>query len=72
MEGIDMQDTIEALSQFADDTNIFSLFKSKSLPAVLDTLLEFEYNTGLKTNHEKSTIFRLGKIRNTNVKLKTS
>ena len=40
---------------------MFSLFDQESLQ---DILTHFETNTGLKLNYDKSTVYRLGSLRN--------
>ena len=66
IKGIEIgQNKIETLSQFADNTNLFSIFKLESLQDIIDTFVKYEENTGLKTSYEKTKIFRLGAIKNT-------
>ena len=43
---------------------MFSLFDQESLQEILDILTHFETNTGLKLNYDKSTVYRLGSLRN--------
>ena len=50
-------DIVETLSQFADDTNVFSVFTQDSLQAIIDTFHEYKEHTGLKTNFEKKRRF---------------
>ena len=59
----------ELLSQFADDTAICLLFHESSLREVVKTLHTFYENTGLKANFEKTTIYRLGKMKHTSNKI---
>ena len=58
--------------QFADDTNLFSLYDRLSLQAVVDTLQIFETNTGLKLNYDKSNVYRIGSLKNSDAKLYTT
>ena len=50
------------LSQFADDTNIFLTCNKKTIDAVAHTLARAEKHLGLKTNIEKSTLYRIGSL----------
>ena len=59
----------ELLSQFADDTAICLLFHESLLREVVKTLHTFYENTGLKANFEKTTIYRLGKMKHTSNKI---
>ena len=51
----------EKLSQFVDDMNMFIMNEKQSLQATVDTLEDFTNNTGLKTNFDKSVIYKIGK-----------
>ena len=62
----------EVISQYADDTSIITVFEQEAIQAVVDEFELFYRNTGLKVNYEKSTIFRVGAIRNSNAKIKTT
>ena len=46
----------------------FTLADQQSLEVISQILQEFEQNTGLRTNFEKSCIFRLGRCKETNFK----
>ena len=54
----------ETISQYADDTNIWSLYEEESINEIIRELDDFFENTGLKVNFEKSVIFRVGAARN--------
>ena len=45
---------------------------ANSLQAIINVFQEFYENTGLKTNYEKSVIYRTGSLKNTQRKLTTS
>ena len=65
-------DQQEVISQFADDTALAILFQQESLQEIINTFDKFYQSTGLKANFQKTTIFRLGPLKNTKNKLKTS
>ena len=67
--GIKVGNTCETISQYADDTNIWSLYNETSINAIIDEFESLYVNTGLKVNFEKSTIYRVGAIRKSNYKL---
>ena len=58
--------------QFADDTILFSMYDQDSLQTIIDSLVFFENNTGLKLNYDKSAVCRIGSLRNSNAKLYTT
>ena len=58
--------------QFADDALLFSMYDQISQEAIVQTLIIFERNSGLKLNYDKSTVYRLGSLHNSNAKLYTS
>ena len=62
----------ELLSQFVDDLTISILYDQTSLDAVINELQEFHQNTGLSVNYDKTTIYRVGRLKNTNKKLLSS
>ena len=60
------------LSQYADDTDIFSLFNQNGLDQIKYQLNRFEKNSGLKVNYEKTAVYRIGSVRNSDAKLYTT
>ena len=71
IQGISMNGILNLLNQFADDMDIFSLFNSASLNAILETLTRFHTHSGFKVNYNKTQIYRIGSIKNTNAQLYT-
>ena len=63
IQGIKIGDVEEKLSQYADDTNLWSIYKEKSVNAIIDELEKFYLNTGLQVNYDKSVIYRVGGAR---------
>ena len=72
IKGITINGTEKKISQFADDTNIFIHFDKNSLQGVTDAFVEFQNNTGLKVNYDKTSIYRIGSIKNTKAMLYTN
>ena len=72
IHGVPIGDEEEKISQYADDTNLWSLYKENSINNIVKELEMLYDNTGLQVNYEKSTIFRIGAIKNTQCKLKLS
>ena len=61
IKGIKIGDNIEEkITQYADDTNMWSTHNEESVNAIIDELEIFYKNTGLKVNYEKSVIYRIG------------
>ena len=50
IEGIPVQDIIMCLNQYADDMDIASLFKQKSIDGIMEKLQWFYYNSGFQLN----------------------
>lgn len=71
IKGIKMNDVEVLLSQFADDTDLFLEYNEVVLNEVLITLDKVESSLGLKVNYNKTTVYRMGSIANTNAKLYT-
>ena len=59
------------LSQFADDTNIYLKGNSTNIDNVMQTLTKAEQNLDLKVNYEKSTLYRIGSLTDTDAELYT-
>ena len=71
IHGIQIGKTEMLLSQFADDMDLCLPFEKTVLNAVLDVLLHIETNTGLKVSYDKTTLYRIGSITNTDAKIYT-
>ena len=71
IRGIPIGSTEILLSQFADDMDLYLPYDKIVLDAVLDVFTHIEVNTGLKVSYEKTTLYRIGSIANTNAKLYT-
>ena len=68
IEGITIGESKLLLSQFADDTTLFLKFDPLVVQVVVEVLQYMEINTGLKVSYEKTTLYRIGSIRNTNAR----
>ena len=71
IKGIPVLDIVNLISQFADDTDLFLIYDFLSLNEVVDTLTIIERNTGLLLNYDKTSIYRIGSLRNSRAKLYT-
>ena len=60
IKGIKLDEEIETLEQYADDTSIISLYEQKSIEAIIEVFDELYKHTGLKVNYDKTTIFPVG------------
>ena len=59
----------EIILQFADDSTLFLEFSEICLSAAVSTLTYIEHNTGLTISYEKTTIYRIGSLKNSNATL---
>ena len=57
------------LSQFADDTSAYLKFERLTLENFTHTLRTVEAHTGLKVSYNKTTIYRVGSLVNTDAKI---
>ena len=71
IEGIPVEDIIMLLNQYADDMDISSLFKQESLNAIMDKLEWFNKRSGFTLNSDKTHIFRIGALKDSEAKLYT-
>lgn len=66
-------DEIELLiAQFADDTTLFIEYSREVIEVVTDTLNVMSQNTGLVINYDKTNIYRIGSLANTDAKIYTT
>ena len=73
IRGIVMYDSIETvLSQFADDTATFLEYSPLVIESFLNTLANFGAEMGLKVSYEKTTLYRVGSLANTNAMIYTT
>ena len=68
VEGIKVGLFKALLTQFADDLTLFLKFKESVWQAVMDTFNSFERLSGMKISYEKTKIYRIGSIRNSQAK----
>ena len=66
IEGITIQDIRNILNQFADDMDIFSLAKERSIKAILSELESFRLHSGFTVSYDKTTLYRIGSLRHSN------
>ena len=52
--------------------NLFSIYDMNSMQNAISTLEIFERNTGLKLNYDKTNVYRIGSLRDTNSKIYTT
>ena len=69
IRGIKIRDVEYLLSQFADDMDLYLPFDKTVLNSVLTVFNEIEMNTGLTVSYDKTSIYRIGSIANTDAKL---
>ena len=72
IKGINLGKNIQnILAQFADDTALFVKFEKISIEEVVSTFQNIEANTGLKISYDKTVIYRVGSIRNSDARIYT-
>ena len=57
------------LCQYADDTSAFTYFSQQAFNVVMSELNTFEKHSGLKINYDKTTIYRIGSLKNSDAQL---
>lgn len=71
IKGITINEMEYKLSQFADDMTLFLLFEKESLVEVVKALDAFQEASGLQVNYNKTAIYRIGSLQDSNAKLYT-
>lgn len=71
VKGITIRDIEYKIAQFADDMTMFLQFDKVTLFTVSKIFDECQAYTGLKVNYDKTSVYRIGSIKNTNAMLYT-
>ena len=71
IEGIHIESVLNLLNQFADDLDVFSTANKESINEVFRTLDYYYTKTGLQINYDKTTIYRIGSLRNAKAQMYT-
>ena len=71
IRGINVNSTMYLLSQFADDTDLYLPYDQEVLNNVFEVLADVETNTGLRVSYEKTTLYRIGSLKDSSAKLYT-
>ena len=66
------QGELVLLSQYAGDIDIYMMYDKASYQALIGTLEDFSKHIGLQINYKKSTVYYIGALRHTSVKLTSS
>ena len=64
-----MKEFLNVLDQYADDADIFSIYNKKSYDSIFQCLENFRNMSGFTLNYDKTSIFRIGSIKNTDAML---
>lgn len=72
IKGITVKEIIHKLIQFADDLNLLLEYDVESLEELARTFDLFEESTGFKINYNKTSVYRIGSLKNSNAKLYTT
>ena len=72
IEGITINLVENKLSQFADDMDLYLLYKKEVLEAAINALTKYANNTGLRVNYDKSVMHKIGSACKSNAKFYTS
>ena len=71
VKGIFIHEILNLLNQFADDLNICSTFEEESVKKILRHIDTFGENTGFQLNYDKTTMYRVGSLKNSDAKIYT-
>ena len=69
--GFAVNDILDVLNQFADDTDLFLQGDKNSIRAAMQTIESFHQISGMKVNYDKTTIYRIGSLRDSKAELYT-
>ena len=68
IQGLKIGELTYLLSQYADDMDTFSKATRESVSSLFETLQQFKEISGFTVNYDKTCMYRIGSIRDTNAK----
>ena len=71
IKGLDLYSITQILSQFADDTAAFLSYDLLTLESFSTVLSDVDHNLGLKISYDKTAIYRIRSLYNSDAKLVT-
>ena len=71
IRGIIVKNSEHKINQFADDTSILSDFDQNNLDNIIEKLNWFQQQSGLKISYDKTFLYRIGSLRDTDAELYT-
>ena len=71
IKGIQIGEIEYLISQFADDTDLYLTYDQETISETFKLLSGIETNTGLRVSYEKTTMYRIGTLANSNAKMYT-
>ena len=72
IRGIDLHELKNVLAQFADDTGAYLQFEETTINNFINALQCAEAQMGLKVSYDKTTLYRIGSIANSDAKCYTT
>lgn len=72
IKGITINDLEHKISMFADDLTLFVQFEEESFCEVVKCIDSFRDFSGIAVNYDKTSMYRIGSIKNSNAKLYTN
>ena len=72
IQGIPVDDIIHLIGQYADDADIYQLYNEASVQATVDCLNRFQHLTGFTVSYDKTQIFRIGSLKDSQERIVTS
>ena len=71
VKGIKLGQIEHIISQFADDSTLFLTYSTECFTAAIEKLDVLRQNLGLEISYEKTTVYRVGSLKNTDAKIYT-
>ena len=72
IQGIPVNDFLNVIGQYADDADIYQIFNQSSFDATVNLLSAFQNLTGFTVSYEKTQVYRIGSLKDTNERLMTT
>ena len=71
VKGAFIKEVLQLLNQYADDMDVSAKYDEHSVKKILQHIETFGRSTGFKLNYDKTTVYRVGSMRQSNAKMYT-
>ena len=71
IQGFQVKEIEKFFGQFADDLDVYVHGEAQSINRIFEVIDNFCHQSGFKVNYDKTSVYRIGSLKNSNAKLNT-